>query len=316
MKSSGITIIITLCAGFAAVAQEIPTATPAEPVISSFSLTVAVMQTALDRHGFGVGFIDGFDGPRTQAALSDFSESKGISPEMAKQGLLIDTTNGFTNYTITSNDLNQIGEAPNAWLARAKAESLAYTSLLEELCEKFHVAPALLCRLNPQVAGWHDVPAGTVIRVPDVNLKQEIPQAAWIEINCRRFRLRIMDEQDRPLASFPCSVAMDRNKIPIGELRITTFAPNPIYVFDPDNYPELSAGQAKGKLIIPAGPNNPVGNYWLSLNLPGYGIHGTYKPETIGRAESHGCFRLTNWDIVLLAKAVKVGTLIRVVDFR
>jgi len=47
---------------------------------------------------------------------------------------------------------------------------------------------------------------------------------------------------------------------------------------------------------------------WLSLDKPGYGIHGTPKPEDVGRTESHGCFRLANWNAEYLLKLVSVGT--------
>ena len=59
--------------------------------------------------------------------------------------------------------------------------------------------------------------------------------------------------------------------------------------------PEALAGS--GKLIIPPGPNNPVGTTWMSLSKPGYGIHGTPDPEKVGRATSLGCFRLANWNV-------------------
>jgi lipoprotein-anchoring transpeptidase ErfK/SrfK len=47
---------------------------------------------------------------------------------------------------------------------------------------------------------------------------------------------------------------------------------------------------------------------WIDINKPHYGIHGTSEPHTIGRAESHGCVRLTNWDAARLAQMVKPGT--------
>jgi hypothetical protein len=66
------------------------------------------------------------------------------------------------------------------------------------------------------------------------------------------------------------------------------------------------------KLIIPPGPNNPVGTAWIGLDLPGYGIHGTPEPEHVGRTESHGCFRLANWNVEYLVDLVWVGMPVRV----
>jgi lipoprotein-anchoring transpeptidase ErfK/SrfK len=59
---------------------------------------------------------------------------------------------------------------------------------------------------------------------------------------------------------------------------------------------------------IPAGPNNPVGFVWIDLDRPHYGLHGTPEPASVGITQSHGCVRLTNWDIVRLAALVREGT--------
>jgi lipoprotein-anchoring transpeptidase ErfK/SrfK len=97
-------------------------------------------------------------------------------------------------------------------------------------------------------------------------------------------------------------------KRPLGDLQITVVVPNPNYTFDPDLFPESAEGRALGrKLVIPPGPNNPVGLAWIGLDRPGYGIHGSPDPENIGRTESHGCFRLANWDVLTLVGLVDVG---------
>ncbi len=83
---------------------------------------------------------------------------------------------------------------------------------------------------------------------------------------------------------------------------------NPNYTFDPALFPESpEARDGSPKLIIPPGPNNPVGVVWMGLDRPGYGIHGTPAPEQVGRTESHGCFRLANWNASYLIKLVWVG---------
>jgi lipoprotein-anchoring transpeptidase ErfK/SrfK len=50
-----------------------------------------------------------------------------------------------------------------------------------------------------------------------------------------------------------------------------------------------------------------VGTVWIGLDRPGYGIHGTPLPEKVGRTESHGCFRLANWNAEYLLKLAWVG---------
>ena len=91
-------------------------------------------------------------------------------------------------------------------------------------------------------------------------------------------------------------------------MHVVVVAPNPNYTFDPELFPEAPESKTLDhKLIIPPGPNNPVGVAWIGLDKIGYGIHGTPKPEEVGRTESHGCFRLANWDAEYLVNLVWAG---------
>ena len=123
------------------------------------------------------------------------------------------------------------------------------------------------------------------------------------------------DEAGKIIALFPCSVAADPEKRRAGQLTVASVALNPDYTFDPVNFPELDEKQkGYGKLMIPPGPNNPVGMAWIGLSRAGYGIHGTPHPEQIGKTFSHGCFRLANWNAYRLAQMVTIGTPVEVVE--
>ena len=63
---------------------------------------------------------------------------------------------------------------------------------------------------------------------------------------------------------------------------------------------------------LPPGPNNPVGIVWMAINKPSVGMHGTPNPDQIGRNESHGCIRMSNWDAFLLSELVEKGALVDV----
>lgn len=272
----------------------------------------AALQTALDREGFGPGLVDNRAGRRTRSALADFARARGMSVEAARTRLLT-LRAPFCDSTVTDEDLALVGTAPRDWLEASQAPRMAYRSLLEALSEKFHGSEALLQKLNPSITAWDSVPAGTPLRVPNVRSEAWHPSAARIEIDCAAFRLRAFDTNGVIIASFPCSIAADPSRIPTGSLQAVTFAPHPNYTFDPANFPESPRAQEIGrKLIIPPGPNNPVGDHWIGLSQPGYGIHGTHSPETIGRPESHGCFRLTNWDIATLSSMLQAGTPLQV----
>src|SRR5205814_10368855 len=121
-------------------------------------------------------------------------------------------------------------------------------------------------------------------------------------------RLQAFDQNTNLLVHFPCSIARRVEKRPVGRLHVEKIALNPNYRFDPALFPESAeARQLNHALMIPAGPNNPVGTAWISLDKPGYGIHGTPRPEDVGRTESHGCFRLANWNAEYLVGLVWIG---------
>ncbi len=279
------------------------------------ALSTVDRQVALDRNGFGVGLIDNKDGPKTRAALADFRQARGITNEAdLRTSLALDQIPTFTNHIVNQDDLDQLGEAPSDWLAASEAARMACASVPELLSEKYHVSESYLLLLNPGIADWSPTNVlGKNVKVPYLPPRQTRAMAACITLDCRRFRLRALDADGNIMASFPCSIAMAGKKAPGGALKVVVFAPNPNYTFDPLNYPESHRARAIGrKLIIPAGPNNPVGDYWIGLNLPGFGIHGTPHPESIGSRESHGCFRLTNWDVRRLAQMITDDTPVQV----
>jgi lipoprotein-anchoring transpeptidase ErfK/SrfK len=83
---------------------------------------------------------------------------------------------------------------------------------------------------------------------------------------------------------------------------------SPAFYYNPDLFWDADPSHSKAK--IPAGPNNPVGVAWIDINKPHWGIHGTPEPSMIGRLQSHGCVRMTNWDVRRLLEFAKAGTLV------
>jgi len=216
----------------------------------------------------------------------------------------------LTSYTVTQEDHEELAAAPASWRERAEMPRLGYETILELVGERFHVSPACLRRLNPEVA-WPDPPAGTALVVPDTATAAR-SLAAYLEIDLERKFVRAYDAQEKLIAHFPCSIARLKEKRPQGETTVANAAENPVYTFDPALFAEdPEAQKIDGKLIIQAGPNNPVGLAWVGLELPGYGIHGTPWPEDIGKTESHGCIRLANWNARKLVRMVRQGTPVR-----
>ena len=117
--------------------------------------------------------------------------------------------------------------------------------------------------------------------------------------------LRVYDAGGKVIAQFPATMGSQHDPLPIGTWKIQGASYNPKYHYNSALFWDAKTDE---KAMLPPGPNGPVGVVWLDLNKPHYGIHGTPSPETIGRAESHGCIRLTNWDAARLSLMVKAGT--------
>jgi lipoprotein-anchoring transpeptidase ErfK/SrfK len=180
---------------------------------------------------------------------------------------------------------------------------MKYETIQEMLAEKGHTSQRAMERLNPGVA-WPNPPAGTEVVLPDC-LSSVSGHAGSVRIALTRMEISVFDADGKMIALFPCSIARDKSHRPAGELCVKNVAPNPTYLYDPQLFEP--GGPKTSKLVIPPGPNNPVGLAWIGLSLQGYGVHGTPLPENIGRAESHGCFRLANWNAVKLVKMVRPG---------
>jgi lipoprotein-anchoring transpeptidase ErfK/SrfK len=268
-------------------------------------------QLALARQGISSGSLDGRLGLQTRAALRAFQQKErlpvtgGLDPA-TKERLLLATA-PYATYTVTTNDLARLQPLSHTWLGKSQQTALDYETILELVAEKSHSHPNLIRQLNPSV-DWTNVAAGTILQVPDVAYADADAKAAFATISLAGKVLEAFDAKTNLLVQFPCSIARQVEKRPIGELHVAVIAPNPNYTFDPDVFPESAeAKQLKNKLVLPPGPNNPVGVAWIGLDKPGYGIHGTPSPEQVGRTESHGCFRLANWNAEYLVKLVWVG---------
>lgn len=269
------------------------------------------MQIALARFAISSGSIDGVSGSQTRAALLAFQRGQelpltGELDPATRAALTLDGP-PLTSYVITSNDLARLQPVSKTWLGKSQQSALDYETILELVAEKGHASPTLTRKLNPGV-DWTNLVAGMEIKIPAVEYPAAKTKAAFVVIRLAERNLQAFDADTNLLAHFPCSIAAKFEKRPVGELHVKAVAPNPDYTFNPEVFPESEeARQLKTKLILPPGPNNPVGTAWISLDRPGYGMHGTPSPEQVGRTESHGCFRLANWNAEHLLKLVWVG---------
>lgn len=245
----------------------------------------------------------------------------------------------------------QFTAVPDGIDKQAQLAQLGYESMAEKLAERFHTTPAVLAQLNPggKPAGSagaatgaaapapnESVPqfsAGQELRVPNIGadaidaasvenkgwlatlrslgVGTDQPEVTRIVVDESEGWLKAYDDRDRLAAMFTVTTGSRRDPLPIGDWTVKGVAYNPPFAFDPELFWDVPDSAEKQRL--PPGPNSPVGVVWIDLTKEHYGIHGTPSPEMIGRTESHGCVRLTNWDAARLAEMVSGST---AVEFR
>jgi len=280
--------------------------------LSSNALQIVELQVALAREAISPGPIDGLVGGQTEAALKAFQQkyalrSTGVLDERTRTNLS-PVTPLFTNYMVTSNDIERLLPVPVTWLGKSLAPRLDYETVLELVAEKTLSHHKLIQALNPSI-NWTNLTNGTAVTAPNAQVPAVSNKAAFVQIRLGERILQAFGAESNLLAHFPCSIAQRVDKRPVGELHVAVLVVNPNYTFDPAVFPESAEAQEIGrKLTLQPGPNNPVGTVWIGLDRPGYGIHGAPLPEKVGRTESHGCFRLANWNAEHLLKLVSVGT--------
>ena len=280
------------------------------PLPEGRSAIVLKVQVLLDRAGLSPGVIDGVMGGNVGKAVTAAEFIAGLPQDgildadvwavlqpLAERPVL-------AVHRIAAEDLAGpfIPDLPTDYAALAKMPSSAYRTPAEMFAERFHMDENLLRALNP---GADFGAPGTEIVVADPGPPRAGVAVTYLIADTGLRQLLGYDAANRLVVSYPATIGSAENPSPSGTHLVNAIAPQAAYYYRPDV--NFQQGNNTDRLTIPPGPNNPVGTTWIDLTEPTYGIHGTPEPSMIDKTASHGCVRLTNWDVQELSGLVAKG---------
>ncbi|WP_240704740.1 L,D-transpeptidase family protein [Croceicoccus sediminis] len=277
-----------------------------QSMLGDRTIDALAVQVLLDRSVHSPGVIDGYGGGNTDRAIAAYRRANGLGEGGVDQDLIdsLKSKEGsaiFATYTVTDEDAaTDFVTIPSDFAERAKLSASGYEDAREMLAERFHMDADFLSALNPDADFGKAGQTLTIVNHGDEKLNANV---ARIEIHKDTNELAVFNDKDELVATYPASIGSTSFPSPEGEMEVRAVAPAPKYYFNP----EANDWGPDEQLTIAAGPNNPVGGTWIDLTKDGYGIHGSPDPSLIGKTNSHGCVRLTNWDAHELAEAVSQG---------
>ena len=291
-------------------------------------------QVLMSAQGFSPGVIDGKAGESFKLALRSFQEARGLPVngdlDGATRAALMSANRPSTvTVQLGPDDVRSqyVMPLPKDPEEQAKLAFMGYRNMLEKVAERYHTTPDTIVALNgpdkligpgqtlrlpnviPTSRDYTGVPGkgGSLLNLLNVDGQQ--PQGKYVVVDKSEGVLKVYDgepggDDGTLVAAFPVTMGSTKYPLPIGRWKATTYAYLPPFLYQPDL---LQNAKTDKDVTLPPGPNGPVGVAWLDLTKEHYGIHGTNEPQTIGRAESSGCIRMTNWDVVRLSRMLKPG---------
>jgi lipoprotein-anchoring transpeptidase ErfK/SrfK len=305
------------------------------------------LQIFLDQARFGPGVLDAKPGRFTELAVQSWNEVNGhpledwvaantaarkAVPNPLAVALVPDLVKDWVDSSL-----------PTKVSLQAKRKRMSYRSVAEFMSERYHCDVPYLVELNgsskinnlkprdsiivPNVDPFHiekltgagyksDIALSQRHAVVDTKINQvrifEAAPAALVIAEPGTTTVTSVTRPNRGLiASFPITPGQPKF-IKFGTWEVRNSVELPHWRYDQQLLDTGKRSSDSEALEIPPGPNSPVGIFWCGLTKPGIGLHGTPNPETIGRARSHGCIRLANWDAIRLPTLIRPGTTVEI----
>jgi len=178
---------------------------------------------------------------------------------------------------------------------------------LADIARHFDVGYTEIVAANPGVDAWS--PAGHRLVIPSLYVLPNAPRRG-IVLNLGERRLYYFPARSSTVITYPIGIGAIGFNTPLSTTTVVRKEPNPVWIPPPsirEEQPDLPER-------IGPGPDDPLGDFALRLGWPNYLIHGTNKPDGVGRNVSHGCIHLYPEDIEALFKMVPVGMSVRAIE--
>jgi L,D-transpeptidase ErfK/SrfK len=187
---------------------------------------------------------------------------------------------------------------------------------LPDIARRFDVGYEEILLANPGVDPW--LPgAGREVVVPTQFVLPAAPHSGVV-VNVAAMRIFYYPphKKDEPQVVYTHPIGIGRVgwKTPEGTTKIVSRTKDPVWVVPKSVRNEHAEDGDMLPAVVPAGPDNPLGQYMFRLSWPSYLIHGTNKPYGVGMRSSHGCMRLYPEDIAVFYDLIPIGTKVTVVN--
>lgn len=183
---------------------------------------------------------------------------------------------------------------------------------LRQLAREHNMGYEEIVRANQHINPWKPK-AWSKVLIPSSFILPNTRHEG-IVINLPEMRLYYFPKDSDTMVTFPIGVGRQGWQTPTGMTKVLDKRKDPKW-YVPESIKEHMA--EKGVFlpdIVEAGPDNPLGAYALKLQLPGYLIHGTNKPFSVGKRSSSGCIRMYPEDIEQLFHMVSEGEKVRIIN--